>query len=153
MHYWGDANVDWEGINDAAAFIGEGLRRWGRMNVTQYKEKFGTVRVYCSFGVTCLWQLVRPGWIYYKGPKALQRVGMNYWPFLRLLNYLVVPYHAWLYKRYYRLARKRWPHLEEEIYRGADYCELLGAKVKPFKEYPDEGGGMIWWPEWDDEPE
>jgi hypothetical protein len=38
MHNWGDDGVDWNGINDAANFIGNSLLFWGRINVSQYKE-------------------------------------------------------------------------------------------------------------------
>ena len=62
---------------------------------------------------------------------------------VRLLNVFVRPLHVWLCRRYYRRARERWPHLAEEIYRGADWPELLGAKVT---------NHVIWWPEWDKEP-
>lgn len=45
MHCWGD-NVDWDGIDKAAMFIADNLRKVG---VSVYsKEKFGTVRVYCT---------------------------------------------------------------------------------------------------------
>jgi len=46
MHCWGDENVDWKGIDDSVHYIGRGLVKWGRMSVHQYKEKFGTVRIY-----------------------------------------------------------------------------------------------------------
>jgi hypothetical protein len=49
MHRWGDANVDWQGINNAAEFIAIQLRRWGRIHVLDAKEKWGTVRVYVEF--------------------------------------------------------------------------------------------------------
>jgi hypothetical protein len=49
MHRWGDPGVDWQGINDAAAFIGGALKTAG-IHVADFKEKFGTVRVYCDLG-------------------------------------------------------------------------------------------------------
>ena len=47
MHRWGDPEVDWDGIDGAAAFIAERLRSKG-IHVTDCKEKYGTVRVYCA---------------------------------------------------------------------------------------------------------
>ena len=69
MHYWGDKDVDWDGINDAAAFIGQGLRRWGRVDVTTYKEKYGMVCVYCTLGLTSLHQLTHPGYCFCQWPE------------------------------------------------------------------------------------
>jgi hypothetical protein len=152
MHLWGEEDVDWAGIDDAAAFIGEGLR-WWRVDVRQYKEKFGTVRVYCTLGVTSLHQLTHPGHVY-------RRWKSGWWwkqdccagwvkRLLTVVNWVAVPLHKALYRWYYRRARARWPHLAQEISRGADFPELLGAKLKVT--HPS-GGGIIWWPEWDEEP-
>jgi hypothetical protein len=47
MHVWGEPGVDWGGINDAAYFIAKWLKIGG-VHVFDYKEKWGTVRVYCS---------------------------------------------------------------------------------------------------------
>ena len=44
MHQWGDKNVDWLGIDDAANLIGMGLEAAGLQ--VSWKEKFGCVRVY-----------------------------------------------------------------------------------------------------------
>ena len=148
MHHWGDKDVDWQGIWDAAEYIGEGLRKW-RVDVHQYKEKFGEVRVYCTLGLTCLHQLTHPGYVFSRWPSwawKLQYTGPARL-LTRILDKAIYPFHVWLYKRYYRKARERWPHLAQEIYRAADYPELLGAKTH---------GTCIrttWWPEWDDEPE
>ena len=71
MHFWGDEDVDWKGIGDAAEYIGKGLRKWGRINVVQYKEKFGTVRVYCSLGIWSLHELTHPGHCYCRYPAWL----------------------------------------------------------------------------------
>ena len=169
MHQWGDEGVDWAGIDAAAAYIGLGLRKWGRVSVSQFKEKYGTVRVYCSLGVNTFHQLWRPGYMFcrykwewlwkldlaisYAYPRFLERIlekfsipnrwvrWINLWTLLNLA--LIWPYHKWLYKRYYRQARRKWPHLAQEIYRAADWYELLGARVT---------NGTIWWPEWDEEP-
>jgi len=59
MHSWGDEGVDWKGINEAARYIGVNLRRWGRVGVTQYKEKYG-----CYDDKTRV--LTDNGWKYFK---------------------------------------------------------------------------------------
>lgn len=131
MHIWGDESVDWDGIEDAAEFIGRGLLFW-RVDVRQWKEKFGTVRVYCSLGIQWWPQWTHPGHTYNRWPRWLDFItygGYNKWnPFnvaLRLLNVAVVPFHKWLYHRYYREAVRRWPHLATEICCGADFRELV----------------------------
>jgi len=158
-YYDDDADsVDWDGINNAAEFIGRGLRFW-RVDVRQWKEKFGTVRVYCSLGIQWWPQLTHPGYVYNQWPRWLDFItygSYNRWSplcwVLRLLNLAVVPFHAWLYKRYYREAIRRWPHLKEEILRGADFHELLGAKVKYSTIYwPELGDAEPTKPEWWDE--
>mgnify|MGYP001588249460 CR=1 FL=1 len=147
MHLWGDETVDWGGIDAAARFIGEGLRFW-RIDVRQWKEKYGTVRVYCSFGFPWWQSLTHPGHVWCRWPRWLDFITYAhswYNPFyftLRLLNLVVIPFHVWLYKFYYRKACRKWPHLREEILRGADYYELLGASVT---------NQQIWWPELGDE--
>jgi hypothetical protein len=41
------------------------------------------------------------------------------------INRVIVPYHIWLYRRAYRNAVRKWPHLVDEICSAADYGELL----------------------------
>lgn len=127
MHYWGDEGVDWEGIDNAASYIGDGLRFWGRVSVQQYKEKYGTVRVYCSLGLHDWHQLTHPGYAYNQWPRWLWPLNFKGEWLKRLLNRGVYPFHCWLYRRYYKEAVRRWPHLREEILSVADYDELLGG--------------------------
>lgn len=47
MHRWGDPGVDWEGIEAAGKFIREQLEASGIV-VTDCKEKWGMVRIYCA---------------------------------------------------------------------------------------------------------
>ena len=72
FHHWGDKGVDWAGINDAAEYIGTSLERWG-VCVHQYKEKFGTIRVYCDVNTPREERVYR--WFY---ARALLK-----WPHLR----------------------------------------------------------------------
>lgn len=125
-HHWGEDGVDWSGISDAARFIGEYLVRWGRVGVRDWKEKFGTVRVYCSLGWHQFHSITHPRYQYSRYPQWLWSLDCRYgWRILWPVNRLVVPFHKWLYRRAYRLAVKKYPHLREEILSGADYSELL----------------------------
>jgi hypothetical protein len=47
MHHWGDEGVDWQGIDEAAYYIGRFISRYGRISVSQTKEKWGCACVYC----------------------------------------------------------------------------------------------------------
>jgi len=126
-HLWGDEDVDWRGIDEAAEFIGEGLRKW-RVNVTQFKEKFGTVRVYCGLGISDLHQLTHPGYCFRQWPVwAWKWVNCSKGGrgAARLLNWFVLPLHKWVYRWYYVRAVKKWPHLREEILCVADHDGLL----------------------------
>jgi len=125
MHRWGE-DADWEGINNAAEFIGEGLLRW-RVNVRQYKEKFGTVRVYCTLGIQWWPQLTNPGYYHNPWPKWTWRFQDRPRWLLRLVNAMIRPVHSLLYTYYYTQAVKRWPHLRQEIVSCADYEYLIRA--------------------------
>jgi hypothetical protein len=128
MHNWGDPNVDWDGINDAARFIGVWLKKYARMEVRDYKEKYGTVRVYCSFGWQQIHSILYPGyvWIHKWWPHRLDMWFSYDTPFLKWLNrYIVVPIHVRLYRWRYQQAIKKWPHLREEILCCADWDEVL----------------------------
>ena len=129
MHSWGDGFKYFDDVGEAADFIGDYLRKWGRVGVRQTKEKYGTVRVYCSLGWSNLHDLLWPGYVYnqWKSP-WLWKLEVYFWPkvFHRTgLGYLSYVYHKLLYRRAYKLAVKRWPHIRKEILNGADYRELL----------------------------
>jgi hypothetical protein len=127
MHVWGEKNVDWQGIGDAADYIGEFLKRWGRVSVRQTKEKWGRSCVYCDLGWSCLLGITHPGYVHYRPyPEWLKRLDIFCLSkLIRKLNVVVVPFHAWLYRLAYKRAIKKWPHLRAEIVGGAGFQELL----------------------------
>lgn len=84
-------------LEEAAEFIGINLKRFGGINVFQYKEKYGTVRVYCEFGSYAF-------------------------PFL---NPILIPYQSWVYKKVYQRAVNLYPDLADRITKCADYKHLL----------------------------
>ena len=125
MHYYGE-DFDWEGLDKAINFIHNRFRRW-RIPVRQSKEKFGTCRIYCSLGWYCLLNITHPGYVsYYKYPKWLVHLDIYYLPkIVKLLNFIVLPIHKYIYRDTYYKAVKMFPHLENEICCMADYVELL----------------------------
>ena len=126
MHYWGEEGVDWHGITDAAHYIGHILRRWGRVGVADCKEKYGEVRVYCTFGWHQLHNITHPGHFFSRYPKWLWELDCTYLHYLiRPLNVAVIPIQRSLYRIAYRRALRKWPHLRDEILEGADFPELL----------------------------
>ena len=125
MHNWSDEDVDWVGIDGAAEYIGRFCARWGRIPVRDYKEKWGTVRVYCDFGVSGLYWLVRPRYIYYRWPWWLKWTSFGGGWFWGPVSRLVTPWQLWVYRRAYKNAVRRWPHLRQEILACPDFPELL----------------------------
>lgn len=121
MHSYYDEDadkIDWEGIDAAATYIGENCKKWGRINVVQYKEKFGTVRVYCNFGWYDLASFTYPGYVRYKYP-WMRYIKLHY------LNFLIIPVQTQIYRYFYAQSVKKYPHLTEEILRAADWPEYL----------------------------
>lgn len=128
MHSWGDEDFSDELFNqveDAAQYIGENLRKWFRVGVMQYKEKFGTVRVYCHLGFSCFHSIIYPGycWIHKWWPYSLDLKISEY--LMPLLNRIVIPIQISGYRYFYKRAIQKWPHLREEIICCADYDEYL----------------------------
>lgn len=131
MHNWADETVDWKGIDDAATYIGNSLSTWARIPVRDYKEKWGTVRVYCSFGVWGIYGLWRPRYIWY--PKWWP-MRVDFWladtfVFSWLNRSIIVPLQQKAYVWVYTRAVRKWPHLYKEIVSMADYGELFEGKV------------------------
>lgn len=133
MHEWGDENVDWKGINDAAYYIGNWLRQWARMT-TDWKEKWGTIRVYVSFGWHGIYPIYRPGYCWYPTWWPMR---LDFWlantKAWDLLNRLVIPLQRKAYVWRYKKAVEKWPHLYREIVSAADYGELFEGKIPGYR--------------------
>lgn len=139
MHSWGDPGVDWKGINDAAEYIGGWLRTYARVEVRCIKEKFGTVRVYCSFGWGMFYSIWRPGYVWFPKwwPARFDMWLADSWV-LRSINHVLIPLQMKAYVWRYRKAVERWPHLYKEIVSMADFGELFegvtfAGQKKPYK--------------------
>ena len=120
-------------VENAAWYIGKNLARWGRIHVSQTKEKFGTVRVYCSFGLDSFYGIWRPRhmWVPTWWPWKLD-LTVFAWiaPFV---NKFVIPYQKMQYRRFYKKAVEKWPHLHDEIVSCADWGEILEGAVPGYK--------------------
>jgi hypothetical protein len=127
MHSWGDKDFTyWNELNEAAKYIATFCERWGWICVTQYKEKWGTVRVYCSFGFYQLGQMLSPSTMYYGNwPWYSRWTWRIYLP--RWINTLITPYQTWVYRLAYKNAIKKWPMIRKEILAGADWDEYLAG--------------------------
>lgn len=147
-HYWGDAGVDWDGINNAADFIADYCKKHGRLG-GQSKEKFGQCRYYAQFGLRSLHEIVYPGYYrnmwhippemekvytetgFWSSSYALKRVLWHldrYSGFVldhKWVQELIINYQFKVYEQAYRAAVLKWPHLKGEILGGADYWDHL----------------------------
>jgi len=150
-HNWSDDSVDWEGINDAARYIAVWLRRWARLPVRDYKEKFGTVRIYCGFGWHQLHDITHPGYCFSQYPEWLWHLDCRYIRRLMpLVNWAVVPVHRALYRWRYGRAIRKWPHLAGEILMGADWHEdLLGLDPNLHLVQTGDHSWSYWWTGYD----
>lgn len=137
MHYYGEwSDRHFTRVDEIAAEIGRFISKWGRMRVLQVKEKFGTVRVYCSFGWDCFHSLVWPRhcWIHRKWPYGLD-LAVSEWV-LPVLNKLLFPYQRFIYRMAYRRAVKKYPYLRDEILCCADHGkELQGVAGYRHEDY------------------
>lgn len=126
-------------IDFIAQWIGSYLINFGRVNVTQTKEKYGTVRVYCTLGWYSIHDITHPGYSYSQYPKWLFNLDYScFSKIVSLFNPIVLKYHQWLYRRAYKKAVQKWPHLTYEILVCADYSEFLKGLSKKFDEYMEK---------------
>lgn len=126
FHRWGDPNFDWEGLDAAGRYIGDWLCQYPRIPVRDIKEKFGTLRIYCSLGWYQFHDIMYPRYVYSRFPTWLWKLDCRYgYRFVALVNPLVTRIHIHAYRWRYRKAIKKWPHLRAEILCAADWPEYL----------------------------
>lgn len=136
MHSYGSwPDEKFGDVERASYFIGEWLRRWSRMSVSQCKEKFGTARVYCSFGWESFYQIAYPGymWVQSWWPYKLDLWISYHTPLWVWVNQIVVPIHKKLYVWRYKKAIQKYPYLYNEILSMADWGELFDGKIPGYK--------------------
>lgn len=118
-------------VDAIACDIGHVLRKYGRMNVVDTKEKYGTARVYCNFGLYGLHSIIWPGYVYiqwkYAWMTKLDRaIGVR---ITNLLNYIVVPYQEWLYRKVYTKYIQLYPMYKDALLDGADWKEVIEGEA------------------------
>jgi hypothetical protein len=133
VHSWGEEKFDWVGLDDAGQYISQWLVKWTRMPVYDVKEKFGTLRIYCSFGWESFYGIYRPRhmWVPKWWPYRLDLRLSHY--IMPLLNKIVVPLQQKAYAWRYKKAVEKWPHLREEIVSIADRGELFEGVIPGYK--------------------
>jgi len=127
-------------VDDIAYKLGNILRKYGRLDVRQAKEKWSSCRIYLSFSISAH-SLIYPGHIYNRFPLWLSRLCNKIidptLTFLKVYD-LIFLYQKMFYKAAYHWYTK---HLDkkshnlesteyfslsrEEIFASADYPELL----------------------------
>lgn len=115
-------------------YVGRRLK-WLGIRVTDMKEKYGSWRVYCDFGIHSLHDITHNGYAYiqYKGifkslyynTTTLQSVLLN-----SLVNWWLVPLQRKWYTYVYTRAVKRFPDEDIALLSGADHPELLSKLIK-----------------------
>lgn len=151
MHYWGD---DWfekngDDLYKAINYCCDVWRTYGRIG-THGKEKYGTFRdqLWAYRAEWPIYELVKPGYLYYRWPKWVMRIENklgNIVRFLRL-HRLIQLYQRIVYNYAVQQACKRWPNVIDEIVSDLDGYEWVkpgifgpidGAKIhfKYWKSY------------------
>jgi hypothetical protein len=97
-----------------------------RIPVYDAKEKWGTVRVSCTFGWYSLHDVVYPGYHFNQFPRWLQVLDYKVLStFVQYASKLAEPYHRKVYRRAYENAVRKYPHHRTAILEWADWPELL----------------------------
>lgn len=126
MHSWGGTFPHFNDVGKAADEIGDFCVKWGRINVRQTKEKFGTVRVYCSLSIWGFHSLIYPRYVYSQFPDWLWKLDCKIGTkILSPFRFLFGKHQAFIYRLAYKRALKKYPHIRKEILDCADYSELL----------------------------
>lgn len=125
MHDWSGDFPYFQEVGEAADYIGDFCVKWGRIPVTQTKEKYGTVRVYCSFGCWGLHGIVKPQYIYYQWPKWTWPINSFSDKIISKFYFVIIPYQKFIYRLAYKKALKKWPMIRKEILTCADWDECL----------------------------
>jgi len=151
MHYWGEwPDKLFMDVEMAAQEIGDYCRKWGRIQVTQTKEKYGTARVYCHFGIHQLHSITHPGYCYSRYPTWLWKFDCIYISkFFELirLNIPIVGFQKYIYNKAYQNAIKKYPHIREEILSDADWPEYIDGNEDIMVNWTttDENGNTVPW--------
>lgn len=113
-------------LDRIAQEIGEPLRKRYRLQVMQCKEKYGTVRVYCTFGWYSLHDFIYPGYAFNRFPRWLTSLDNHILgPIVHQFSKIGIPIQRWAYRRAYAKAVAEYPHYRTAILTCADWPEYL----------------------------
>lgn len=116
-------------LDKIAYEIGNFCVRWGRIPVTQTKEKYGTIRVYNSFGIFGLHGLLFPNRVYkhQKFPQWLWEFDINHISgIFEKLNFIIIPYQYFIYKLAFYKTMWKYPEYYDLIFQAIDHPEAIG---------------------------
>jgi len=120
------SNINTAELDTIAREIGTTLRDRYRIDVSQFKEKYGTVRVYCTFGWWNLHSLIYPGYHFNRFPRWLQRLDdVLLGPIVHQLGRFFIPLQQKAYRQQYARAIVKYPHHRTAILACADWPEYL----------------------------
>lgn len=112
-------------LYDIACTIGQRLLK-ARVQVLDMKEKFGTVRVYCTFGWYTLHDFIYPGYHFNQFPRWARLLDNVFTQtIVQYASRWAEPYQRKAYRRAYAEAVAKYPHYRTAILDYADYPELL----------------------------
>lgn len=126
MHTWDEKDFDWFALDKAGYLISKVLKA-GRIGCN-YKEKYGTLRLYSYFYNGSLHSLCYPGYHYNRFPKWLWH--LDVWYIQRIcsrigLRWLIFQFQKPFYTFAYLLAMQKYEHIREEICVDAEYPNLI----------------------------
>lgn len=106
--------------------IGSSLRKYGRIGVTNTKEKHGLVRVTCHFGFFTLHDIIYPGVKYTRFSKRINNLDLDYISDVVMkISPFLEPIQERVYKEVYKYYIKKYPQFKKEILEGADYKTIV----------------------------
>ncbi len=119
FHVWGDTDFDWAALNEAANYIQDRCRQFGRFGVWT-KEKYGMLRISttCAYwGEWPIHNLFKPGHVCYRWPRWMYRIDLLLGNAVRWsrITRLTARYQTAVLKFFWLRAAKKWPHIATEI--------------------------------------
>lgn len=117
-------------IEDIPHLIGAALQRFALIRVSDMKEKYGTYRVYVSFGLHGLHDVLYPRHRYMQFPKSLYCLAYGPEWLFGFINRVLIPYQHLVYKHVYQYYIRKYPLERRAIVYGMDYADLIDPKYR-----------------------
>lgn len=119
-HEWGDDSFDWAALNESINYIMKTWKKWGRIG-THGKEKYGTFRDHPYFWDGSIWQLCKPGYVWYGQPPwtwihgVIDRYFFEAFTKLTGIRWLFRQWQYIVYNYAIQKMCKRFPHITDEL--------------------------------------